>query len=115
MFLLQASWPSQEELCAVSAVVSEKGQGSSIIEFSAIPASMSMSAGASNANKGSASQIGLDTVKRNRTVGQQRFIKAKIGDIDVNCLVDTGSQVTLIREDFFKKYLQPKMTVEDGG
>ena len=44
-----------------------------------------------------------------RTVGTQPLVEASIGGVQVLCLVDTGSQVSMVDESFFKQHLEPKL------
>ena len=42
-----------------------------------------------------------------KTVGGKPIICCKFGDVDVDCLLDTGSQVTTITESFYRSKLEP--------
>ena len=51
-----------------------------------------------------------------RMVGEHPTITAKLGGVKVDLVVDSGSQVSLICEDFFKKYLQDRTgTLKPSG
>ena len=39
-------------------------------------------------------------------VGESPIMKATIAGVNVNCLMDTGSQVALISEGFFREHIQ---------
>lgn len=43
-----------------------------------------------------------------RTIGPHPVIRATIGGVIVDCLVDSGSQVSMVEESFFKQHMQPR-------
>ena len=49
-------------------------------------------------------------------VGGTPTVQAKVGGVDVLCVVDTGSMVSFVTEEFYKKKLQPTCghVKEDG-
>jgi transposase InsO family protein len=52
-----------------------------------------------------------------KTVGGRPSVPAKFGGVVVECLVDTGSQVTTVTESFFREKLEPacqELTTTDG-
>ena len=52
---------------------------------------------------------GVDDQLITRTVGKQPLVEAVIGGIKVPCLIDTGSQVSMVSESLFKTHLRPVM------
>lgn len=42
-----------------------------------------------------------------RAIGQCPVISVKVCDVDIPCLVDTGSMVSTITESFYRKFLEP--------
>ena len=52
---------------------------------------------------------GVDDRLITRTVGKQPLVEAVIGGIKVPCLIDTGSQVSMVSESLFKTHLEPVM------
>ena len=50
-----------------------------------------------------------------RTIGPQPIIQATIGEVTVDCLVDSGSQVSMIEECFFKQHPRAKNLTDDGN
>ena len=49
-----------------------------------------------------------------RMIGPQPIIQATIGVVTVDCLVDSGSQVSMIEDCFFKQHLRAKNLTDDG-
>jgi len=45
-------------------------------------------------------------LRHDQVVGGHPTVKAKFGGVEVECLVDTGSMVSMVNEDFFMKHLQ---------
>ena len=41
-----------------------------------------------------------------RTIGPHPVIRATIGGVTIDCLLDSGSQVSLVEENFFKQHMQ---------
>ena len=50
-----------------------------------------------------------------RTIGPHPIIQVTIGGVTVDCLVDSGSQVSMIEECFFKQHLRAKNLTDDGN
>ncbi|KAL8582278.1 hypothetical protein ACOMHN_037035 [Nucella lapillus] len=48
-----------------------------------------------------------------RTVGGQPIVRAKLGSVEMECLWDTGSQVTIINEDLFRQHFAHLELVEE--
>ena len=46
--------------------------------------------------------------QHDRFVGGCPTLEVKMNGVDVKCLIDTGSMVTTVTEEFFKKYLKPE-------
>ena len=49
-----------------------------------------------------------------RTIGPLPIIQATIGEVTVDCLVDSGNQVSMIEDCFFKQHLRAKNLTDDG-
>ena len=49
-----------------------------------------------------------------KLIGGSPIWNVKIGDVAVDCLVDTGSQVSMVTEDFYRKYLGSRSTLRDS-
>ena len=49
-----------------------------------------------------------------RTIGPQPIIQATIGEVTVDCLEDSGSQVSMIEECFFKQHPRAKNLTDEG-
>ena len=52
---------------------------------------------------------GVDDRLVTRAVGKQPLVEAVTGGIKVPCLIDTGSQVSMVSESLFKTHLEPVM------
>ena len=65
--------------------------------------------------------LGSDTTPKHvlysRALGKRPVLSVKMGGVDVNCLLDTGSQVTTVTESFFQEHLQSvcKQIVSPGS
>ena len=46
----------------------------------------------------------------NNIVGCSPTVKMKLCDVEVNCLLDTGSMVTSFTESFYRDYIEPVCT-----
>lgn len=55
-------------------------------------------------------------VPYSRVLGKRPVLTVKMGGVDIDCLLDTGSQVTSVTESFFRKHLRPlcKKIVDPG-
>ena len=58
---------------------------------------------------------GVDDQLITRTVGKQPLVEVVIGGIKVPCLIDTGSQVSMVSESLFKTHLEPVLATSHHG
>ena len=66
------------------------------------------------------SAVGVDAGSRDsdlvrRTVGPQPVVTVSMGGVTVDCLVDSGSQVSMIDEDFFRRNMGRSYTRDAGN
>ena len=53
-------------------------------------------------------EVAQSVFSLDRLVGDSPIIKATMAGVDVDCLIDTGSQVTLVSESFYVEHLRPR-------